>query len=88
MTNDHVLLESLQIVPLTREGRFGKNARRLLERGRRDEALRTQGGLSDTLKDRLGFRRTGPLSQSLLVGLLEADFVDFLMRQSFPLATK
>src|SRR5207248_8355853 len=37
--HDDVLLESAQVVDATRYGRFGQNARRLLERRRRDERV-------------------------------------------------
>src|ERR1017187_2269036 len=57
VAHDHVLLEALEQVHLPERGRVREDARRLLERGGREEALRLERGLGDPEEDGLGFRR-------------------------------
>src|SRR5665213_4410956 len=63
VTHDHVLLEALEEVHLAESRGVGEDARRLLEGGRGDEALRLERRLGDAKEDRLGL---GRLSARLL----------------------
>ena len=54
VTHDHVLLEAFEHIHLAEGRRVGEDAGRLLEGGRRDEALGLERGLGDAKEDRLG----------------------------------
>ena len=61
--DDDVLLEAFQRVDLAVDGGVGQHARRLLERGRRDERAGLQRGLGDAEQNRRAGRR--PLARLL-----------------------
>ena len=67
MTHDDVLLESKELINFAQGGRIGKDARRVLEGRRRDEALRLKRGLGDTKQHRGRFSRFSTLSLNLTV---------------------
>ena len=56
-TDDHVLFQSTQVIPLARHGSFGQNTRGLLERGSRNKALSRKGGFGNPQQFAVGSRR-------------------------------
>src|SRR5467141_3791107 len=76
--DDDVLLQTAQVVGLAGDGRLGEHARRLLERRRRDEAVRRERRLRDAEEHGLGGGRPLALADHALVLLLEHELVDQL----------
>ena len=81
VAEDHVLLQADQVVDLARQGRLGQHLGRLLEAGRRDEAVGLHGRLGDAQEQRAGRGRLGlvatwpcssPAASTRSVLLLEA----------------
>src|SRR5213593_3033556 len=70
-----VLLEPLQLVHATADGRLGEDPGGLLERRGRDEAVRAQRRLRDAEEHGLGGGRALAGGERLLVLVLEGEFV-------------
>src|SRR5690606_16208119 len=71
--DDDVLLQALEGVDLALDRGLGQHARRLLERGRGDEAARLQRGLGDAEQNRLSDRLTTATGLRLGVLILDLD---------------
>src|SRR5215470_9822554 len=76
--DDHVFLQTAQIVGLAGNRRLGQHACRLLERRRRDEAVGRERRLRDAEQNGLRRGRALALRQHTLVLLLEHELVDQL----------
>ena len=71
MTHDHILFESKELIDLTQSGRIGQNPGGVLERSRRDKALRFKRSLGDAEQHRGCFRGLPPLGFDVLVCFLK-----------------
>ena len=77
--HDDVLLEAAQVVDLAADRGLGEHLGGLLERRRRDEALRRERRLGDAEQQRLALGRLGALGHHPLVLLLEHVLLDVLV---------
>src|SRR5438067_7014693 len=84
--DDHVLLQTAQLIGLAGDGRLGQHPGGLLEGGRRDEAVGRQRRLGDAEQHGLGGGRTLALAQHPLVLLLEDELVDQLAHHELGVA--
>src|SRR6185503_11931152 len=82
----HVLLEAAQMVDLARDRRFREDARRLLERGGRDERVGRERRLRDAEQQRTALRRTAAARQHALVLFLEAELVHLFLDEELGVA--
>ena len=81
--HDDVFLQTAEIVRLAGDRGLGQDARRLLEGGGRDEAVRRERRLGDAEQDRLRRRRPLALRHDPVVLLLEHELVDELAHDEF-----
>src|SRR5580700_870026 len=79
--HDDVLLEAAQIVNLSSNGRFGKDAGGLLEARGGDERVGRERGLGDTKEQRTSGCGTATLGDDAVVLFAEAELVHLLLEQ-------
>src|SRR5213594_2543985 len=84
--HDHVLLQPAQVIDPPRDGRLRQHARRLLERGRRDERVGRQRGLGDPEQQRPAGRGLPGLAEDPLILGLEAELVHLLVHDELGVA--
>src|SRR5262249_46388625 len=78
VTHDHVFLEAAQPIDFAEGRRFGENTCGILERSRRNKAVRFQRSLRDAKQDRNGLRRFAAFLNNFLVLFLEVEFIDLI----------
>ena len=78
VTHDHVFLEAAQIVDLAQSGRFGQDARRVLERRRGNEAVGLERRLGDAEQHRGRLGGLAALLHDFGVFFLELELVDLV----------
>ena len=86
LADDDVLLEPDQVVLGAVDRGLGEHPGRLLERRRREEARRVEGGLRHAEQDDLRGRGLAALGQDAVVRLLEVEAVDELGREEVRVA--
>ena len=84
--DDDVFLEAAQVVDAAGDGRFGEDARGLLERRRGDERVGRERRFGDAEEERHSVRRLAAAVHDLFVLFHEAEAIDLLVDEEIGVA--